>query len=75
MQAGLTNITTNASGDATITFPTPFPNGVMCVVATNSGSLSDLATASVMPGSTSGFNVSSNEKSGPVNFSWIAIGW
>jgi len=76
MQAGTVTVTTNASGDTTIAFPEPFPNGILSIVVTNAGSLADLAIASAQTnGTLTGFNFSSNEKSGSVKFSWIAIGW
>ena len=76
MQAGSTIVTTNAGGDATITFPTAFPTGLLTVLATDGDDSGSTAVVSIVGTGTtrSSFNLSS-PKVGTVRINWIAIGW
>lgn len=74
IQAGSTVITNqNTYGD--VTFPTPFPNGVITVVLTNGDAAASSATAWGVTGtSKTGFGLRiSNNQTTRVN--WVAIGW
>jgi hypothetical protein len=76
-QAGSTIVTTNGSGDATISLPTAFPGGILTVVvcdgddASNSGTFAGISSGT----SKASFNVSSSKATTAIRVNWIAIGW
>lgn len=75
MQAGTSVITTNASGDGTVTFSTAFPAGLLTVVACD-GDDGTNVNFSILAGSNqSAFNFSSNKVSTNLRVNWIAIGF
>lgn len=80
VQAGSSNVTTTSAGIATITFPQPFPGGIITVVASigaDTGGLSAVVGGSI---NTTNFPVVVFNASGVMNnfatvVNWIAYGW
>lgn len=73
MQAGLGQATFNDSNDGTFTFPQPFPNGTLAFVVMPTAentlvTISGISTKSTVP-------LFSLGTTGPLSFSYIAIGW
>jgi hypothetical protein len=74
-QAGSTIVTT-AAGVATVTFPKPFPNGLLTVQVTN-GDSSSCGGQAIWEGSgasVTGFPIY-NGGNGTCRVNWVAIGW
>lgn len=72
---------TDANGLTTITFTTPFPNGVVNVVATHGDATFAPVFIGLLGTTTSSFQLKVNQANGAplanaqLRFNWIAIGW
>lgn len=75
-QVGTSTPTLNGSGNATISFPTAFPGGVVTVVGNSGDASASDAAVSMATFTTSGFDVHfEGHGAGPVRLNWIAVGW
>lgn len=84
IQAGtFVNVTNGSGGTGPINFPTPFPNGLLCVMAMNGDAgASDQLICGMYNANVSNFeviamNLSSHTRyaNATLRFNWIAIGW
>jgi hypothetical protein len=75
MQTGSNTITTNSSMLGTVTFPTPFPNGLVTAVIVQGDTTASGPFEVLSSSVASGINFQTNVASTLVRVNWIAIGW
>lgn len=75
-QAGTLGTTTNGSGDITITFERPFPNGVITVIAVNGDTSAEASPIiGVRNPTTTNFVISTGEANSSQRVNWVAYGY
>lgn len=76
VQAGTSVLTTNATGDFTITLPATFPTGILTAVAIDGDDAGSAAISLIQSGvTTSAISGSSPKVSSTIRVNWIAYGW
>lgn len=80
VQAGSTVVTLNGAGEATVTYPTPFPTGVLTVLAIDGDTAANWGVVGIHGGTNANFIVNVRQALtvatvGAFRVQWVAIGW
>lgn len=75
VQAATSVVLTNVGGSAGITFPSPFPNGLITIIVANGDGNVGSFRPSLVAWSLSAFTVYAEQVNSTVRLNWVALGW